>query len=161
MSERTAFTSDDVEQILRVVDRLQDVEVTLETGELKLHVRKGTPLAVAPAAAPAPHAPASSPRAAPAPNQGAARGAAPIPADGVVIRAPMLGTFYRAPSPAEPPFVEVGARVAPGDPVCIIEVMKLFNTVSAEVAGTIVEMLVENGTMVEFGQPLFVLRAAS
>lgn len=169
MAERTAFTHDDVEQILRLIDRLEDVEVTLETGDLKLHVRKGAPAAAVPAVAPAPGDPATPPPRFNPPRQtGPASGAspdsssaAPLPPDAMVIPAPMLGTFHRAPSPAEPPFVEIGARVAPGDPLCIIEVMKLFNTVSAEVAGTIVEIRAENGAMVEFGQPLFVLDLAA
>lgn len=159
MSERTPFTHDDVEQILRVVDRLEEVEVTLETGELRLHICKGAPAAPLQAAAPAPASSRPAPAAA-APRSTPA-GAAPLPANSVVVSAPTLGTFYRAPSPAEPPFVEVGACVAAGDPLCIIEVMKLFNTVSAEVAGTVVEIRAENGAMVEFGQPLFVLQPAA
>jgi acetyl-CoA carboxylase biotin carboxyl carrier protein len=72
----------------------------------------------------------------------------------VVIRAPMLGTFYRAPSPGEKPFVEVGQRVRADDTVCLIEVMKLFNSIRAGVDGEVVEILADNGGLVEFDQPL-------
>ena len=74
------------------------------------------------------------------------------------IRAPMLGRFFRASSPSEPAYVEVGSRVQPEDTVCMLEVMKLFNTVPAGVAGTIVEILVENGAMVEHDAVLFRVR---
>jgi acetyl-CoA carboxylase biotin carboxyl carrier protein len=78
----------------------------------------------------------------------------------VVIRAPMLGTFYRAASPGDPPFVEVGQRVKAGDTVCLIEVMKLFNTIRAGVDGTVTRILHENAGLVEFDEPLLVIRGA-
>ncbi len=81
-----------------------------------------------------------------------------MPPGTVAIRAPMLGTFYRSPSPTEPPFVEVGKRVAADDPVCLIEIMKLFNTVNAGVDGVILAMAVENGTMVETNDILFLVK---
>lgn len=157
MPGTSAFTRDDVEQILRVVDRLTDVEVTLEAGDLRLHVRKfsgaGLPPTDVPAAAASP-APAA-PRTEPAPPK---LPVASVPEGAVAIRAPMLGTFYRAPSPTEPPYVEVGKRVAAGEPVCVIEVMKLFSTVNADVGGTILGIAAENGAMVEYNQVLFVLQ---
>lgn len=73
------------------------------------------------------------------------------------INSPMVGTFYRSPSPGAKPFVEVGQKVAAGDTVCIIEAMKLLNEIEAETNGVIREILVENGSPVEFGQPLFVI----
>jgi acetyl-CoA carboxylase biotin carboxyl carrier protein len=76
----------------------------------------------------------------------------------ILIQAPMLGTFYRAPKPGAPPFVEVDQRVTEDDVVCIIEVMKLFNTVKAGVQGQITKILAENGQMVEFQQPLFLIK---
>ncbi len=75
-------------------------------------------------------------------------------ADLVDISAPMVGTFYRAPAPGEPSFVDVGSRIAIGQPVCILEAMKLMNELESEVTGEIIEILVENGTPVEFGQVL-------
>lgn len=76
----------------------------------------------------------------------------------VAITSPMVGTFYRAPSPEAPPFVEVGDEVEPGKVVCIIEAMKLFNEIEAEVKGKVVKILVENGKPVEYGQKLFLIK---
>ena len=74
-----------------------------------------------------------------------------------LVRAPIVGTFYRAPAPDADPFVEVGAKVGPDDTLCIIEAMKLMNEIKAELSGTIKEILVENAEPVEYDQPLFVL----
>ncbi|NEX64443.1 acetyl-CoA carboxylase biotin carboxyl carrier protein [Noviherbaspirillum galbum] len=98
--------------------------------------------------------------AAPAQAQQAASPAAPaVPAEpeGNVVKSPMVGTFYRASSPGNPPFVEVGSTVKEGDTLCIIEAMKLLNEIDADVSGVIKQILVENGQPVEFGQPLFVI----
>jgi oxaloacetate decarboxylase alpha subunit len=76
----------------------------------------------------------------------------------LAITSPMVGTFYRAPSPEAPPFVEVGDTVSPGKPVCIIEAMKLFNEIEAEIGGKIVKILVENGQPVEYGQKLMLIQ---
>lgn len=166
MSNSPTFTNSDVEEILRVVDRLTDVEVKLETAELKLHVRKGAggaAVALEPqtgvqqlspgpvvkaATAPEIEKPAAPPAAAPAKGE----------AGTVAVKAPMLGRFYRAPSPSEPAYVEVGSRVGPEDTVCMIEVMKLFKTVNAGVSGTIVSIAVSDGDMVEDDQPLFFVK---
>jgi acetyl-CoA carboxylase biotin carboxyl carrier protein len=158
MTVGKSFTQDDVEQILRLVDGLSDVEVRLEVGDLKLYVRK---FSGNEAQSPyAPHVPAAAPRTA---DITTARPAAPAAGDAAptgaqAIRAPMLGTFYRAPSPAEPAFVDMGSRVRVGDPLCVIEVMKLFNTVNAGVNGTIVSIIAENGQMVEQDDILFYVK---
>ncbi|MGZ5183948.1 MAG: acetyl-CoA carboxylase biotin carboxyl carrier protein, partial [Caldimonas sp.] len=76
---------------------------------------------------------------------------------GHVVKSPMVGTFYRSASPGSDPFVEVGSVVKSGDPICIIEAMKIMNEIEADSAGTIREILCENGQAVEFGQPLFVI----
>ena len=108
------------------------------------------PIPVAAAAAPTSEA-AAAPPAAPA-------AAAPAAAENrQTINSPMVGTFYRAPSPGAKPFVDVGQHVKAGDTVCIIEAMKLLNEIEAETDGVIQEILVENGAPVEFGQPLFVI----
>lgn len=73
------------------------------------------------------------------------------------VSAPMVGTFYRSPAPGAPPFVEVGSKVTKGDPICIIEVMKLFTTIHAEWSGTVTEIGAENASLVEYGQMLFVI----
>lgn len=106
--------------------------------------------------------PAAAPAPAPAPTP-AAEEAAPaepeIPA-GHVIRAPMVGTFYRSPAPDASPFVEVGQKVQTDQTLCIIEAMKMLNKIEADIAGEIIEILVENGQPVEFDQPLFVVKTA-
>ena len=95
--------------------------------------------------------------AAPAAAAAAAAPAAPAAPSGHVVKAPMVGTFYRAPNPGASPFVEVGQSVKEGDALCIIEAMKLLNEIEADKAGVIKEILVENGEPVEYGQPLFVI----
>ena len=87
----------------------------------------------------------------------AAAPAAPAVVQGHVVKAPMVGTFYRSPNPGSPAFIEVGQSVKEGDPLCIIEAMKLLNEIEADKSGTIKEILVENGQPVEYGQPLFVI----
>jgi len=82
---------------------------------------------------------------------------APAAPTGNVVKSPMVGTFYRSASPGSDPFIEIGSTVKVGDPVCIIEAMKIMNEIEADAAGTIREILCENGQAVEFGQPLFVI----
>src|SRR5689334_11381209 len=101
--------------------------------------------------------------AAPSEARPAAAAATPAPAElpgapeGHVVKAPMVGTFYRSPSPDAKPFVEVGQAVKEGDTICIIEAMKLMNEIEADASGTVKAILVENGQPVEYGQPLFIL----
>jgi acetyl-CoA carboxylase biotin carboxyl carrier protein len=159
------LSKEDVFKIINLIEESGYEDVRLEIGDFKLHVQKhasGAPVAEVagrsevPPARPAPAPVASAPASAPAV---AAKGAARVVPDGaVVVRAPMLGTFYRAPSPGEKPFVEVGTKVKPDDTVCLVEVMKLFNSIKAGAAGTVLEILVENAAMVEHGQPLLVIR---
>ena len=132
-------------------------ELKLEGDDFRLELRRNLPAsqpqvvmqaapamsAPLPAAAPAPVAPSAAPPAAPA-----------VRGDLVEITAPMVATFYRAPSPGDPSFVELGARISVGQTVCILEAMKLMNELESEVSGEVVEILVENGTPVEFGQVL-------
>jgi acetyl-CoA carboxylase biotin carboxyl carrier protein len=129
-----ALTDDDVREILRLIDENELDELRIETGEFKLHVMRGA--AVAPPAAAEP---------APASDGGASQ----------VIAAPMPGTFYRAEGPGMDPFVDVGARVEPDTVVGIIEIMKMMNSVSAGVSGTIVEICAEDAELVSDGAPLF------
>ena len=130
-----ALSEDDVREILRLIDETELGELRIETEGLSLHVVRGR-------AAPAERAEE------PAPTAATADGA-------VTIDAPMLGVFYRAPSPGAPPFVDVGTRIERDTIVCVIEVMKMMNSVPAGVVGTIAEVHVENAEAVEFGQPLF------
>ena len=130
-----ALSDDDVREILRLIDETELGELRIETEGLSLHVVRGR-------AAPAERAEE------PAPTAATADGA-------LTIDAPMLGVFYRAPSPGAPPFVDVGTRIERDTIVCVIEVMKMMNSVPAGVVGTIAEVHVENAEAVEFGQPLF------
>lgn len=151
----------DLRKIKTLIDLVSESGVAeLEITEGDDHVRivnRNTTVAVAPAvAAPVVAAPVVAPApvaAAPAP----APAAAPAEASKPTINSPMVGTFYRAPSPGAKPFVDVGQKVKAGDTVCIIEAMKLLNEIEAETDGVITEILVENGCPVEFGQPLFVI----
>lgn len=112
--------------------------------------------APAPAARPPAAAPAAAPTAA-APAAAAADPAGVLPPGGVIITAPNIGTFYRSPKPGSAPYVEVGDTIAVGDELCLIEVMKLFTALASDKAGRIHSILVEDGVMVEGGQPLFVV----
>lgn len=137
-------------------------EVNIETDNFKVSIKRSAEQTViaAPAvpATPAPVAPPATPTAAPTQAQ-APEPSAPAPASSntIEIKSPMIGTFYTAPNPESPSLVEVGSTVSPGDPVCIIEAMKLFNEIESEVSGKIVKVLVENAQPVEYDQPLFLV----
>lgn len=151
---KTDLTHDDVSRILEIIDASPHLdEVQLDFAGVRLHVRRGGGGPALAPAAPIAAAPAAPPATAAAP---AARRSAhpPAPEGAIAIRAPMLGTFYRASAPGEKPFVEVGTRVAAVDTVCLIEVMKLFNSIAAGVDGTVVAIHADNGALVEFDQPL-------
>ena len=137
------LSDDDVREILRLIDESDVEELRIETDELSLYVLRELP-AARPTSAPA-AAVDSKPEA-------DSRG------DLLAIPAPMLGTFYRAQAPGRPPFVDVGARVEQDTVVCVIEVMKMMNSVPAGVVGTIVEVCAENAELVELGEPLFQVR---
>ena len=162
------LTEDEVIRILKMVQESTFDELHLETGELKLVVRKqGCGAAVVESSAPCSRT--APPDAAPAK---AAEIRPPEPAVGktkkaeaatgqeglIPIKAPLLGTVYRRPSPEAPPYVEKGSFVKEDDTVCLIEVMKVFTAVKAGVRGRIAEELVETNEMVEYGQPLFTVK---
>lgn len=155
---------DQVADLIKIVDASACDELVLETAELKLTVRRraGAPVEGPAAQAPARQAPPEPlPLAAPAAatQRSPAAGASSPPelAGGREVRAPMVGTFYRAPSPDAPPFVEVGSVVAVGQPLCVIEVMKLFTTIYAEIGGQVLEIAATNAELVEYEQVLFVI----
>lgn len=155
------ISQNDVSQILKVIDETQNLnEVELVIDGLRLHVRRSMQAgAVVPANAPA--VAAATPRAvspaiqAQAPAQ---KHVAEVPAGMTGIRAPMLGSFYRSPAPGEAAFAQVGQKVKADDTVCLIEVMKLFNSIKAGIDGEIVQILVEDGELVEYNQLLIVIR---
>lgn len=153
-----------IQELLKAVNKSTISELTIEEeGGFKITIKQATAEAIAmpvaqyaPIAAPmAAPAPAAAPAAAPAP---AAPAAAPTPsANEKVIKSPMIGTFYRSSAPDKPPFVSVGDDIKTGDVVCIVEAMKLFNEIESEVSGKIVKVLVDDGTPVEYDQPLFIV----
>ena len=154
---------DQLQHLLALLGESDIQELKLEGDDFRLEVRRNLPSAapttvfqgsaapaqVLQAAAPLPVAPS-----APPPSAAASRG------DLLEVTAPMVATFYRAAAPGEAPFVEVGARIKVGQTVCILEAMKLMNELESEVGGEVVEILVENGTPVEFGQVLMRVRPA-
>jgi len=158
---------DQLHRLLAALEQSDIQEFKLEGDDFRLEVRRNLPpVVLAPppdtpaiqlAPAPVPAAPA--PSGAPAPSSPPPAAAA-VRADLVEITAPMVGTFYRAATPGDPPFVELGSRIAIGQPVCILEAMKLMNELEAEVSGEVVEILVENGTPVEYGQVLVRVKPA-
>ncbi|HEU5176925.1 MAG TPA: acetyl-CoA carboxylase biotin carboxyl carrier protein [Burkholderiales bacterium] len=148
----------DLRKLKKLIDLVQEsgiAELEITEGEEKVKIVKGgvvsvsaTPMMAMPAAAPVAAAPAGAPAAAEAPDAGQ---------EGHVVKAPMVGTFYRSPSPDAKAFVEVGQAVKEGDTICIIEAMKLMNEIEADASGVVKAILVENGQPVEYGQPLFIL----
>jgi acetyl-CoA carboxylase biotin carboxyl carrier protein len=160
-----SFDLDKFRKLLQLMEKFGVTEVALQNEEESWKIRRGPrQVAYAPAAYPAEFAPvpatavpAAPSVTAPAAAQPATAAAAPA---GITINAPAIGTFYASPSPDDPPFVTVGAVVKPDTVVCIIEAMKVFNQIQAEKSGRIVEILVENGDAVGFGQPLFRLEPA-
>jgi acetyl-CoA carboxylase biotin carboxyl carrier protein len=162
----------DPKDLKRILDSIKESDVnefSLETPDYKLHVKRGAEIVhAAPQAimmtAPAPQvtvAPVAAPAALPAPVEAPAPApvAAPVAAasSGTTVKAPIVGTFYQSSSPDTAAFVKVGDQVEVGKILCIIEAMKLMNEIEAEVAGTIKQILVQNASPVEYGQPLFII----
>lgn len=145
-----------IKTLIELVEQSGISELEVREGEESVRIaRQSAAQAVQYVAAPAPAAVAAAAPAAPAPAAAAAPAAS---ADNrKIVRAPMVGTFYRSPSPAAKPFVEVGQTVKAGQTLCIIEAMKMLNQIESELSGVIVEILVENEKPVEFDQPLFVI----
>jgi acetyl-CoA carboxylase biotin carboxyl carrier protein len=149
----------DLRKLKKLIDLVQESgigEIEITEGEEKVRISRhgaaGAPIMMAAPAlqpmamAPAGAAPAAAPAAAP-----------PAEPQGHVVKSPMVGTFYRAPSPGAPAFVDIGQSVQKGQTLCIIEAMKLLNEIEADASGTIKAILVENGQPVEYGQGLFVI----
>jgi len=154
----------DLRKLKKLIDLVQEsgiAELEITEGEEKVKIVKGGNISVVPAVASAAAAPAAAepPRAAPPSAATAAATTAEPPAgqEGHVVKAPMVGTFYRTPSPDAKAFVEVGQTVKEGQTICIIEAMKLMNEIEADAGGVVKAILVENGQPVEYGQPLFIL----
>ena len=147
------FETDYIEKLAKVLAETGLTEISLEDGDQAITLRKEVVVSSAPqvVAAPVQATPAS----APAPVASAPVAADVAPAKkGTPITSPMVGTFYKAPSPDSEPFVSVGSSVAAGDVVCIVEAMKMMNEIESEISGKVVEICVEDGQPVEFGQVL-------
>ena len=150
----------EIQNLIKFVSNSGVAEVKLEMDDVKITIKttlEGTTpeityLQQAPLAQ-------AAPQAAPAPVAAAPVAAAPVAenANYITVKSPMIGTFYRKPSPDKPIFVEVGSTISKGDVVCVIEAMKLFNEIESEVSGKIVKILVDDMSPVEFDQPLFIV----
>jgi len=140
-----------VKKLIELLETSDIAEIEIKEGEEAVRISRNssiTTTVVAPSASAAPIA-------APAPSPAAAEEkSAPQATSGHVVSSPMVGTFYRSPSPSSPPFVEVGTHVKAGDVICIVEAMKMMNQIEAERAGIIEAILVKDGEPVEFDQPL-------
>ena len=151
----------DLRKLKKLIDLVQESgigEIEITEGEEKVRISRQSP-GGAPVIMAAPNMPPMPYAATPvAPAAAAAPAAAPAAEPkGHQLKSPMVGTFYRAPSPGAPPFVEVGQQVTKGQTLCIIEAMKLLNEIESDASGTVKAILVENGQPVEYGQPLFTI----
>jgi acetyl-CoA carboxylase biotin carboxyl carrier protein len=151
----------DLRKLKKLIDLVQEsgiAELEITEGEERVRIARGGVVNVTPVTGPAAAAAAVPATTAAIPVAPAAAAEAPPPAaQGHVVKSPMVGTFYRAPSPDAKPFVEVGGTVKEGETICVIEAMKLMNEIEADAAGTIKAILVENGQPVEYGQALFII----
>jgi acetyl-CoA carboxylase biotin carboxyl carrier protein len=155
-----SLTYDEIAEIIKLIDSSSCDELVVETGDIKLVVRRnGASAGAAAEYVERGSAPVTVSAAAPRKARAAAPkvAAADAAAGQIEVAAPMVGTFYRAPNPEARAFVDVGDVVGVGDALCLIEVMKLFTTINAEVAGRIVQIGAENGELVEYGRTLFVI----
>jgi acetyl-CoA carboxylase biotin carboxyl carrier protein len=161
---------DELKELLQILDEREIIEFELEEEGKKLRIRKAAANHAAPPVIAAPVLPVtlpalSHPATAPAPAPAPAAVPSPPPAveapadEGLlVVKSPIVGTFYRSPDPNSPSFVDVGDRVKPGQVMCIVEAMKLMNEIEAEVAGEVVKVHPQNGQPVQYGDPLFTIR---
>src|SRR5579871_5294617 len=162
------MTVDEIRELIKLATETGIAELEVQRGQDRVRIQRGATasqtITIGPQTVPAPPAPAVMGAAAGAglpPALDGARERPEPPADPnlVLVRSPIVGTFYESPSPDAPPFVRVGARVEPGNVLCIIESMKLMNEIEAELAGVVESQLVRNGQPVEYGEALFAIRA--
>jgi acetyl-CoA carboxylase biotin carboxyl carrier protein len=144
-----------IKKLIELLDESGVAEIEIHEGEESVRISRNSPAATVVHAAPEAinYAP---PAAAPAPAE-SAPAAAPAKVTGHEVKAPMVGTFYSSPSPGAPAFMEVGKKVNQGDTICIIEAMKLLNQIEADASGTVVEICVENGEPLEYGQTICII----
>ena len=142
------------QKVTEVEIEKKDFKITIKSQKEEIHVAHVAPVPVAAQAA------IQAPAAAPAPAPAAPAEPAPAKEDTsnyITVKSPMIGTFYRSANPESDPFVNVGDSIKPGDVLCIVEAMKLFNEIEAEVSGKIVKVLVDDASPIEFDQPLFLV----
>lgn len=162
------LTYKEVAEIIKIIDASNLDELVIEMDGAKMHIRRNVsgeqaeslPVSASGDSGPSTSGPIEAPVAA---KPASARSKATTPpqlGNNAAVRSPMVGVFYRAPSPKDPPFVEMGSKVKRGDPLCLIEVMKLFTTIAADRDGRIAQILPANGDLVEFDQVLFVVEPA-
>jgi len=160
-----------IQELLKAVNKSNISEVSIKDGDFEITIKQAqseTQFVAVQAAAAMPQMmppaaqPMIAPQAAPAQPQVAAPAAAPAAesSNTITIKSPMIGTFYRSSGPGKPPFVGVGDEIKPGQIICIVEAMKLFNEIESEVSGRIVKVLVDDATPVEYDQPLFLVEPA-
>ena len=155
----------EIQNLIKFVAKSGASEVKLEMDDIKITIRTGSDADVTYVSQAAPMQMAPAQQAAPAPAPAPAASEAPAPTTApaesndkyITVKSPIIGTFYRKSSPDKPAFVEVGDSIKEGDTLCIIEAMKLFNEIESEVSGTVVKVLIDDSSPVEFDQPLFLV----
>ena len=151
----------EIREILKLVDRYGVQDFTLQKGDTRIRIRKGgiveEPVAVRTREVPVQEAPARAASPAPTEATAAADDTLAVGENQFLVTSPIVGTFYRSPSPESPPYVEVGSTVTKGSVMCIVEAMKIMNEIESEVSGKVSSVLVENAQPVEYGQPLFIV----
>ncbi len=162
---KSPFNLAAIKELMELMDKHGATSINLENGDEAWRIRRGPATVPAMPYLPQPMQYAPAPMAhAPAPTPVASTAAAPAPAAAAesnlpAIKSPTVGTFYGSPTPDDPPYVQVGSKVQPDTVVCIVEAMKVFNQITADVSGTIAEVLVKSGDSVEYGQPLFRIKS--
>lgn len=158
-----------IQELIKAINKSNISELTVEEGDFKITIKQAqtiseTQFVAVQGPMPAMQLPQAAPQpaaiAAPAPSAAPAQPAAATTDHLVTIKSPMIGTFYRSSSPDKPPFVNVGDEIKQGQPICIIEAMKLFNEIEGEINGKIVKVLIDDASPVEYDQPLFLVEPA-
>lgn len=148
----------DIRKVKKLIELLEEsdvAEIEIHEGEESVRISRYSATAMMPVAMP--QASVAAPQTAASPIPMVASAEPPAEPEGHAVRSPMVGTFYRSPSPGSKPFVEVGQQVAAGDTLCIIEAMKILNQIESDKSGTVKKILVENGEPVEYNEPLFII----
>jgi acetyl-CoA carboxylase biotin carboxyl carrier protein len=150
---------DKIRSLVELMAEHELAEISIRSGDEEVVLKRAVAAPPVVTMAPAPALPpAAAPAAGPAPSAAPPAPPADEEAGLVAVKSPMVGTFYASPDPQSPAFVSVGSKITPSTVVCIVEAMKVFNEIKADVAGTIVKVLVRNEAPVEYGQPLFLVR---